>query len=266
MADKVGTSSSGAESSSKTISVPVFHLYHKLLPGQPLPAEMTLAQLLTLLYDRKLPQGYRSIDLTVKLGSKVISDPSLSKTDSFKRLHTEKEHTDLLGPCPEDEAISPGDECMDAVLDESLLETCPIQSPLQVFAGMGGLALIAERLPMLYPDVIQQVSTPVVTSTTQEKQKDSDQFEWVTIEQSGELVYEAPETIAAEPPPIKSTVQTMSPIPAHSLAAFGLFLRLPGYAEVLLKERKHAQCLLRLVLGVTDDGEGSMCCNYYVSL
>ncbi|XP_069708566.1 baculoviral IAP repeat-containing protein 6 isoform X7 [Phaenicophaeus curvirostris] len=257
MADKVGTSSSGGESSSKTISVPVFHLYHKLLPGQPLPAEMTLAQLLTLLYDRKLPQGYRSIDLTVKLGSKVISDPSLSKTDSFKRLHTEKEHADLLGPCPEDEAISPGDESMDAVLDESLLETCPIQSPLQVFAGMGGLALIAERLPMLYPDVIQQVSTPVVTSTTQEKQKDSDQFEWVTIEQSGELVYEAPETIAAEPPPIKSTVQTMSPIPAHSLAAFGLFLRLPGYAEVLLKERKHAQCLLRLVLGVTDDGEGS---------
>lgn len=94
-------------------------------------------------------------------------------------------------------------------------------------------------------------------ATAQEKPKDSDQFEWVTIEQSGELVYEAPETIAAEPPPIKPAVQTLSPIPAHSLAAFGLFLRLPGYAEVLLKERKHAQCLLRLVLGVTDDGEGS---------
>lgn len=113
-----------------------------------------------------------------------------------------------------------------------------------------------------------QVSAPVVPSATQEKPKDSDQFEWVTIEQSGELVYEAPESIAAEPPPINkqqsqssssspSSVQTMSPIPAHSLAAFGLFLRLPGYAEVLLKERKHAQCLLRLVLGVTDDGEGS---------
>lgn len=51
---------------------------------------MTLAQLLTLLYDRKLPQGYQSINLTVKLGSKVISDPGLSKTDSFKRLRTEK--------------------------------------------------------------------------------------------------------------------------------------------------------------------------------
>ncbi|XP_058880863.1 baculoviral IAP repeat-containing protein 6-like isoform X4 [Acipenser ruthenus] len=257
MTDTLTTSSAGAESSGKTISVPVFHLYHNLLPGQPLPVEMTLAQLLTLLYDRKLPQGYRSIDLTVKLGSKVISDPSLSKTDSFKRLRTEKEHGEMLNSCPEDEPMAQGDECIDAAIDESLLETNPIQSPLQVFAGMGGLALIAERLPMLYPDVIQQVSAPVVGSTTQEKPKDSDQFEWVTIEQSGELVYEAPETIAAEPPPIKSSVQTMSPIPAHSLAAFGLFLRLPGYAEVLLKERKHAQCLLRLVLGVTDDGEGS---------
>ncbi|ELK27335.1 Baculoviral IAP repeat-containing protein 6 [Myotis davidii] len=257
MPDKIGSASSAADNANKIITVPVFHLYHKLLAGQPLPAEMTLAQLLTLLYDRKLPQGYRSIDLTVKLGSRVITDPSLSKTDSFKRLHPEKDHGDLLGSCPEDEALTPSDECMDGILDESLLETCPIQSPLQVFAGMGGLALIAERLPMLYPEVIQQVSTPVITSTTQEKPKDSDQFEWVTIEQSGELVYEAPETIAAEPPPIKSAVQTMSPIPAHSLAAFGLFLRLPGYAEVLLKERKHAQCLLRLVLGVTDDGEGS---------
>ncbi|XP_056147249.1 baculoviral IAP repeat-containing protein 6 [Lampris incognitus] len=268
MSDKL-TATSNVDPAAKTISVPVFHLYHKLLPGQPLPAEMTLAQLLTLLYDRKLPQGYRSIDLTVKLGSKVISDPGLSKTDSFKRLRTEKvEHCDMLNACPEDEPMTPSEECLDAAIDESLLETNPIQSPLQVFAGMGGLALIAERLPMLYPDVIQQVSAPVVPSTTQEKPKDSDQFEWVTIEQSGELVYEAPETITAEPPPpplnkqqpsqsSSSSVQTMSPIPAHSLAAFGLFLRLPGYAEVLLKERKHAQCLLRLVLGVTDDGEGS---------
>ncbi|KAM8852773.1 dual E2 ubiquitin-conjugating enzyme/E3 ubiquitin-protein ligase BIRC6 isoform 1-T1 [Synchiropus picturatus] len=268
MSDKL-TSSSGVDPSAKTISVPVFHLYHKLLPGQPLPPEMTLAQLLMLLYDRKLPQGYQSINLTVKLGSKLISDPGLSKTDSFKRLRTEKaDHADILNSCPEDEPMTPSDDCLDAATDESLLETNPIQSPLQVFAGMGGLALIAERLPMLYPDVIQQVSAPVVPSATQEKPKDSDQFEWITIEQSGELVYEAPESIVTELPPSKqqqppsatsasSSVQTMSPIPAHSLAAFGLFLRLPGYAEVLLKERKHAQCLLRLVLGVTDDGEGS---------
>lgn len=54
--------------------------------------------------------------------------------------------------------MTPGDEGLDAAVDDTLLETSPIQSPLQVFAGMGGLALIAERLPMLYPDVIQQVS------------------------------------------------------------------------------------------------------------
>lgn len=116
MSDKL-TTASGGDPSAKTISVPVFHLYHKLLPGletqlcqqddecfkalqkaftcacvtgQPLPLEMTLAQLLTLLYERKLPQGYQSISLAVKLGSRVISDSGLSKTDSFKRLRTEK--------------------------------------------------------------------------------------------------------------------------------------------------------------------------------
>lgn len=66
-----------------------------------------------------------------------------------------------MGPCPEDEAVTPVEECMDTVLDESFLDACPLQSPLQVFAGMGGLALIAERLPMLYPDVIQQVSQKI---------------------------------------------------------------------------------------------------------
>lgn len=63
-----------------------------------------------------------------------------------------------MNSCPEDEPMTPSEECVDATTDETLLETSPIQSPLQVFAGMGGLALIAERLPMLYPDVIQQVT------------------------------------------------------------------------------------------------------------
>lgn len=67
------------------------------------------------------------------------------------------DHCDTLNSCPEDEPMAASEECLDAATDESLLETNPIQSPLQVFAGMGGLALIAERLPMLYPDVIQQV-------------------------------------------------------------------------------------------------------------
>lgn len=67
------------------------------------------------------------------------------------------DHCDMLNSCPEDEPMTPSEECLDINTDESLLETNHIQSPLQVFAGMGGLALIAERLPLLYPDVIQQV-------------------------------------------------------------------------------------------------------------
>ena len=55
-----------------------------------------------------------------------------------------------------------------------------------------------------------------------------------------------------------SAARLVPSIPPHSLIAFGLFLRLPGYAEMLLKERKMAQCLLRLVLGVTDDGDGGL--------
>lgn len=51
---------------------------------------------------------------------------------------------------------------------------------------------------------------------------------------------------------------TIPNVPPHSLTAFGLFLRLPGYADYLLRDMKKALCLLRLVLGVTDDGEGKM--------
>lgn len=71
----------------------------------------------------------------------------------------------MLNACAEDEPMTAGEECLETAIDESLLETGPIQSPLQVFAGMGGLALIAERLPMLYPDIIQQASpTPPKTA------------------------------------------------------------------------------------------------------
>jgi baculoviral IAP repeat-containing protein 6 len=45
---------------------------------------------------------------------------------------------------------------------------------------VGGLALIAETI-MLYPEVIQEGSAPAIASTTQEKPKDSDQFERLTI-------------------------------------------------------------------------------------
>lgn len=102
-----------------------------------------------------------------------LTSGSRPKTVLLSRLFTQNhrwmyfafftvDHCETLNSCPEDEPMMASDEGLDAATDESLLETNPIQSPLQVFAGMGGLALIAERLPMLYPDVIQQVSATVM--------------------------------------------------------------------------------------------------------
>ncbi len=38
-------------------------------------------------------------------------------------------------------------------------------------------------------------------------------------------------------------------MPAHAFLAFGLFLKVPYYSEILLKNKKQAQCLLKLLLG-----------------
>lgn len=70
-------------------------------------------------------------------------------------------------------------------------------------------------------------------------------------------IYEDIEDIPGSSTPSKPS-SVVTNVPPHSLTAFGLFLRLPGYAEVLLKDTKKALCLLRLVLGVSDDGEGGM--------
>jgi baculoviral IAP repeat-containing protein 6 len=40
-------------------------------------------------------------------------------------------------------------------------------------------------------------------------------------------------------------------MPPHSFVAFGLFLKIPGYAKCMLKNRKQAQCILKLLLGET---------------
>lgn len=65
----------------------------------------------------------------------------------------------------------------------------------------------------------------------------------------------------AKPGPGASKTAAMYIVPQHSLAAFGLFLKLPAYAEALLNEstlqdKVRAHLLLRLILGVTNDDKG----------
>ena len=52
------------------------------------------------------------------------------------------------------------------------------------------------------------------------------------------------------------SLPTTCALPLHSLAAFSLFLSMPLYTEAVLQDRRRAQMLLRLALGVSDDGQG----------
>uniref|UniRef100_A0A1Q3FEM5 Dual E2 ubiquitin-conjugating enzyme/E3 ubiquitin-protein ligase BIRC6 n=1 Tax=Culex tarsalis TaxID=7177 RepID=A0A1Q3FEM5_CULTA len=124
----------------------------------------------------------------------------------------------------------------------------PLPSPLQIFSSRGGLSLLAHYLPMVYPE----------TPKSQQHLGDKDKSppgggEWVKVEQNEEI-YEDLDDILADSSP---KAQAISAVPQHSLAAFALFLKLPAYSEVLLRDKVRAQCLLRLILGVTGDGEGN---------
>ena len=122
-------------------------------------------------------------------------------------------------------------------------------SPLQRFSTRGGLSLLAQYLPTVYPDVISRKNQ----NTVPEKEKSPPMNDWVKLEPNDDI-YEDLEDPLSEPSSKQSTITS---VPQHSLAAFGLFLRLPTYSDVLLRDKLKAQCLLRLVLGVTGDGEGS---------
>ncbi|KAH8417362.1 hypothetical protein KR222_009764, partial [Zaprionus bogoriensis] len=127
--------------------------------------------------------------------------------------------------------------------------TEPLPSPLQRFSSSGGLSLLAHYLPTVYPEHMGRKATAVAA----EKEKSPPLSDWVKLEPNDEI-YEDLEDTICEPTAKQITV---SSVPQHSLAAFGLFLRLPAYSDVLLRDKHRAQCLLRLVLGVTGDGDGN---------
>lgn len=124
----------------------------------------------------------------------------------------------------------------------------PLHSPLQVFSSRGGLSLLAHYLPNVYPE------NPKPFMSYAEKEKSPPVSEWVKVEHSDDIYEDLEDTVSDT----TSKRSLNMSVPQHSLAAFGLFLRLPAYSDVLLRDKVTAQCLLRLVLGVTGDGEGSM--------
>uniref|UniRef100_W8AIN7 Dual E2 ubiquitin-conjugating enzyme/E3 ubiquitin-protein ligase BIRC6 n=1 Tax=Ceratitis capitata TaxID=7213 RepID=W8AIN7_CERCA len=125
----------------------------------------------------------------------------------------------------------------------------PLSSPLQRFSTRGGLSLLAQYLPTVYPDSAGR-KTPTALP---EKEKSPPMTDWVKLEPNDEIYEDLEDPITET----TSKHTTITSVPQHSLAAFGLFLRLPPYSDVLLRDKVRAQCLLRLVLGVTGDGEGN---------
>ncbi|CAL8111027.1 unnamed protein product [Orchesella dallaii] len=148
----------------------------------------------------------------------------------------------------------------------------PVPATIEVFSRMGGLGLLAKHLPVVYPDTLRQIAvgTKFTSSVGVVMSMDKDSpitmhndADWVKIESADDFYDDMMESIVASSTPIpkkNAAFRHFSPtpgIPPHSMAAFGLFLSLPRFSEVLLGERVGAQCMLRLVMGVTDDADGN---------
>nr|XP_033324348.1 baculoviral IAP repeat-containing protein 6 [Megalopta genalis] len=212
-----------------------------------------------------------SSSTTTKTTSNNVQPNSSSSTNQQYLIHASRPNIPLpprltiaqLLAIAEDSGISLSEPCLHLILRQrnkdskedltkqneiDLLNYRSIESSLGVFSAGGGLAILARHLPLVYPD--SRRPPPIAEKTPSSEQTCTD---WVEIE-DGDNMYELIEEGASTSSPQASSLAPY--VPPHSLAAFGLFLRLPGYAEVLLRHRKRAQCLLRLALGVSDDGEG----------
>lgn len=125
-------------------------------------------------------------------------------------------------------------------LQDTVSTASPLLTPLDIFAKQDGLAQLSIHLPC---HIIMPLST---TPDTEAGGSEGDNSE-----------VRLPSYPTQLPLPLVSLpASVLSTVPAHSLVAFGLFIRLPGYNKVLLQDRLRARYLLRLLLGSKQDGDG----------
>ncbi|XP_047034012.1 baculoviral IAP repeat-containing protein 6 isoform X2 [Helicoverpa zea] len=118
---------------------------------------------------------------------------------------------------------------------------------LRWFGAVGGLALVAARLPRPH-------APPPDPPALVHHHHDLD---WVKLDDPYECPYYLQEVVelgVSSAPGLEEGGCTG--VPAHALIALGLLLKLPGYADALLDEGARACHLLRLLLGVTHDEDG----------
>ncbi|XP_062534016.1 baculoviral IAP repeat-containing protein 6 isoform X2 [Armigeres subalbatus] len=195
-------------------------LRHTAIPNGLITSDTTISQVLAMLKTSGIPLSTPCINLNLSLAKNKQPDVEFSCEGSSSAT------------------ASPLLKAADFI---------PLSSPLQIFSSRGGLSLLAHYLPMVYPE------SPKSPQQLGDKDKSPPGGDWVKVEQNEEI-YEDLDDILADSSP---KTQAISAVPQHSLAAFALFLKLPAYSEVLLRDKVRAQCLLRLILGVTGDGEGN---------
>jgi baculoviral IAP repeat-containing protein 6 len=151
-------------------------------------------------------------------------------------------------------------------VDEEILD---FSTPLDAFVKCDGLIVLAECLPTLMPFIHE----PLLNITDKDKAshyseysqapKTSPDFvDYVIMNESDEpfvddLYNDIPSSSAAASSAAAANSASSSlgsrfkkiSMPPHAFIAFGLFLKIPGYAQVMLRQRKQAQCILKLLLG-----------------
>lgn len=128
-------------------------------------------------------------------------------------------------------------------LQDGFSSTAPLLTPLDVFAKEDGLAQLSMHLPCHI--IVPSSLTPDTEAGSSEQDNNESRL---------------PSYPTQLPLPLVSLpASVLSTVPAHSLVAFGLFIRLPGYNKVLLQDRLRARYLLRLLLGAKQDGDGGRC-------
>lgn len=150
-----------------------------------------------------------------------------------------------------------------------------IPTPLDAFVKCDGLIVLAERLPILMPfihepllnvtDKDRLLNSQYCTDSQQSQQpKTSPDFvDYVIMNESDgpfvdEMYNEMPISTGACSS-LQSNKLKKITMPLHAFIAFGLFLKIPGYATVMLRNRKQAQCILKLLLGANRNKEEDYC-------
>jgi baculoviral IAP repeat-containing protein 6 len=196
-------------------------LVHSACPDVILTSDTTIAQILTMLKSSGISLSTPCINLNLM----QAKNNNLSNSDD--------------------------NSCSEIIIKAS--DFNPLPSPIHLFSSRGGLSLLAHYLPTVYPE------QPKSSSKASESDKNLlggwVKGEWIKIEPNEEIYEDVDESTLLDNS--SKMANPISSVPQHSLAAFGLFLKLPAYSEVLLRDKIRAQCLLRLILGVTGDGEGS---------